>query len=160
MCFLWVSRHLGQFISLCHIDAIFGFEDAHNVALRSEIRSLQSLPLSPSPTPLLPLSPVAKIRRLQGDTMILFPSNVLHSICHIVLLRTFFFVTFCLFGSFCRLPIGPCTIHPYMPLIPRDSGVEALPLYTPRGHSHLPRVHGPHYGFYRALSLSTYRPYT
>ena len=44
---------------------------------------------------------------------------------------------FCVFGCFGRgIPIGPCTAHPYVLLIPRDSGVNPLHLYTTRGHSH------------------------
>ena len=35
------------------------------------------------------------------------------------------------FGSFSRgIPIGPCTTHPYVLLVPRHSGVNLLPLYT------------------------------
>ena len=44
----------------------------------------------------------------------------------------------CLFGCFRRgIPPGPCTTHPYMLFIPRDSGVNPLPIYTKRGYSHL-----------------------
>ena len=32
---------------------------------------------------------------------------------------------------------GPCTTHPYMLWTPRDLGVNSLPLYNRRGHSHL-----------------------
>ena len=41
------------------------------------------------------------------------------------------------YTHFTHIPIGPCTTHPYMLLFPRDSGVNTLPLYTMRGHSHL-----------------------
>ena len=46
----------------------------------------------------------------------------------------------------------------YMLLIPGDSGVNSLPLYTKRGHSHLGCM-GCTKVFYRALSLSAYCPY-
>ena len=76
---------------------------------------------------------------------------LLHSSFHIILLAFFLFVTFyhCYFpGSFFRgIPIGPCTIHPHMLLLPRDSGVNSLPLDTEP-----PRIHGLQYGFCRALS--------
>ena len=68
--------------------------------------------------------------------------------------------------GFCRgMLIGPCTTHPHMLLIPRDSGVNPLPLYTSRRHRHLPRVvgvvprvHGLHYGFLPSLQRERVLP--
>ena len=47
------------------------------------------------------------------------------------------------------------TTHPYMLLFPGDSGVNPLPLYTRRGHSHQ-GFRGCTVDFTRALSLSAY----
>ena len=59
----------------------------------------------------------------------------------------------------CGTSIGPCTTHPHLLQISRDSGVSSLtPPTTERRHS-TPRVHGLHYGFSRVLYLTAYCPY-
>ena len=54
--------------------------------------------------------------------------------------------------------IDPCTTHPCMRLIPRDSGGQLPAPLHHEGTQHTYRVRGLHYGFYRALSLSAYCP--
>ena len=49
----------------------------------------------------------------------------------------FFKIAFCRTLSSDKYLYLACTTHPYMLLFSGDSGVNSLPLYTRRGHSHL-----------------------
>ena len=74
--------------------------------------------------------------------------------------KSFFsFFHLCFFGSFSPWHTGR-SLH-YTPTPASHSqrfGVKPLPLYTKRGHSHLPRIHWLHYGFLLCLELERVLP--